>query len=413
MAAGATTPPAGGGRIDPTILELHAKVCRTMAHPIRLALMNALRDGERSVGDLAEAVDVRQPLVSQHLAALRNQGLLRYRRSGNEVFYRIAYPKMIQACDLLREVLFEHLRSQEELLAANQRTRGSDPWQRCSAFSGKDFELPEDRLYDGARQYWVKSEGGLAVVGVSEPGVALTVALIDLEVFPEAGEELVVDQEIAFATTKKNMKYFLSPLAGRVVEANPAATAESVNAQPYETWLVKIQPAAGWERPSARRRGLRDEAPGQASTPPPRRPRRPRPARARPPASRSTAASRRREVAVKLSIKFHPLLFQASLAAGGVALMPFNYLQYGIDHGKGLITWANIPWSTMTGAQYALYLPLVALMLAFTVLHFGLTGYFLWRLAKWLGQPERSAPSWTSPRRTRTRASSPSSLLSP
>ncbi|MCL4367673.1 MAG: metalloregulator ArsR/SmtB family transcription factor [Actinobacteria bacterium] len=108
-----------GERIDPTILELHARVCRTMAHPIRLALLNALRDRERGVGDLAEAIGVRQPLVSQHLAVLRNQGLLRYRRNGSEVFYRIAYPKMIQACDLLREVLFEHLRSQEELVSAN------------------------------------------------------------------------------------------------------------------------------------------------------------------------------------------------------------------------------------------------------------------------------------------------------
>lgn len=102
-------------RIDPTILELHARVCKTMAHPIRLALLNALRDGERSVGDLAEAIGSTQPLVSQHLAILRNQGLLLNRRNGNEVYYRIAYAKMIQACDLLREVLFEHLRSQEEL----------------------------------------------------------------------------------------------------------------------------------------------------------------------------------------------------------------------------------------------------------------------------------------------------------
>ena len=114
-------------------------------------------------------------------------------------------------------------------------------------FLGRDFRLPEDRLYDGARQYWVKAEGTAAVVGVSEPGVALTAGLIDLEVFPEVDEELVVDQEIAFATTKKNMKYFLSPLTGRVVETNPAATAESVNARPYETWLVKIHPPAGWE----------------------------------------------------------------------------------------------------------------------------------------------------------------------
>ena len=110
-------------RIDPTILEMHAKVCKTMAHPLRLALLNALREGERGVSDLAEAIGTTQPLASQHLAVLRNQGLLRHRRNGNEVYYSIAYPKMIQACDLLREVLFEHLRSQEEL---TRRPEGSE-----------------------------------------------------------------------------------------------------------------------------------------------------------------------------------------------------------------------------------------------------------------------------------------------
>jgi len=75
----------------------------------------ALREGERSVTDLAEAIGATQPLVSQHLAVLRNQGLLRNRRNGNEVYYSIAYQKMIQVCDLLREVLFEHLSSHEEL----------------------------------------------------------------------------------------------------------------------------------------------------------------------------------------------------------------------------------------------------------------------------------------------------------
>jgi DNA-binding transcriptional ArsR family regulator len=100
-------------RIDPKILEMHAKVCRTMAHPLRLALMNALRNGERTVGDLAEAVGAKQPRVS-------DQGLLHNHRNGSEVYYSIAYPKMVQACDLLREVLFEHLRAQEQLLATNQ-----------------------------------------------------------------------------------------------------------------------------------------------------------------------------------------------------------------------------------------------------------------------------------------------------
>jgi DNA-binding transcriptional ArsR family regulator len=101
--------------LDPTILEMHARVCKTMAHPLRLALLNALRDGERSVSDLAEAIGAPQPLASQHLAVLRNQGLLHNRRNGSEIYYSIAYPKMVQACDLLREVLFEHLHAQEEL----------------------------------------------------------------------------------------------------------------------------------------------------------------------------------------------------------------------------------------------------------------------------------------------------------
>jgi ArsR family transcriptional regulator len=100
---------------DPMILELHARVCKTMAHPIRLALIDALRDGERSVTDLADAAGITRPLASQHLAVLRNQGLLRTRRNGTEVYYSVGYPKMIQACDLLREVLLEHLRTQEEL----------------------------------------------------------------------------------------------------------------------------------------------------------------------------------------------------------------------------------------------------------------------------------------------------------
>ncbi len=102
-------------RIDATILELHARVCKTMAHPVRLALLNAMRDGERSVGELAEAAGVAQPIASQHLATLRGEGLVNHQRHGQEVHYSIAHPKMIEACDLLREVLFDRLRGQNEL----------------------------------------------------------------------------------------------------------------------------------------------------------------------------------------------------------------------------------------------------------------------------------------------------------
>ncbi len=90
---------------------------------------------------------------------------------------------------------------------------------------------------------------------------------------------------------------------------------------------------------------------------------------------------------MKLRIPFHPLLFQSSLAAGGVALMAFNYLQFAIAHGKGPITSAKVPWSTFSPGQVAFYAPLVAVMLAFTLLNFGLTVYFVYRLVKWLREP--------------------------
>lgn len=119
-----------------------------------------------------------------------------------------------------------------------------------NGFLGRDFTLPEDRLYDG-RNYWLREEasgeGTQVVLGVSGPGLALTGGLIDLEVFPEPGEELVVDQELAFATTKKNMKYFLSPIAGRVTDVNQGATAEALGENPDEVWLVKMAPAQGWQ----------------------------------------------------------------------------------------------------------------------------------------------------------------------
>jgi hypothetical protein len=67
--------------------------------------------------------------------------------------------------------------------------------------------------------------------------------------------------------------------------------------------------------------------------------------------------------------------------------MAFNYLQFAIEHGKGPITWSDITWSALTGAQTALYAPLIAIMFAFTFLNFGLTVYFLYRLVGWIREP--------------------------
>jgi ArsR family transcriptional regulator len=89
------------------IYELHARICKAIADPKRLLIINALRDGERNVGDVATALGISQPNASQHLAVLRDRGIVRTRRDGNTVFYALTSQKVIRAVDLLREFMAE------------------------------------------------------------------------------------------------------------------------------------------------------------------------------------------------------------------------------------------------------------------------------------------------------------------
>lgn len=89
--------------------ELHARVCKAIADPKRLLLINELRERELSVGDLCEALGLSQSNASQHLAILRDRGVVTSRRQGTSVIYTLRGTKVIEAVDLLREFLAEDL----------------------------------------------------------------------------------------------------------------------------------------------------------------------------------------------------------------------------------------------------------------------------------------------------------------
>lgn len=91
------------------IFELHAGICRTLANPKRLEILSLLRLGELSVSEMAEQMGVSLANVSQHLAILRDKKVVVTRQEGVNVYYRISNPKIVQACDLMREVLLEQL----------------------------------------------------------------------------------------------------------------------------------------------------------------------------------------------------------------------------------------------------------------------------------------------------------------
>ena len=94
---------------------MHADICKTLANPKRIEIINLLRSGEKSVAWLLQKTDLLKANLSQHLSVMRQRGIVKARKEGLEVFYRIANPKIIKACDLMREVLFEQMKENGEV----------------------------------------------------------------------------------------------------------------------------------------------------------------------------------------------------------------------------------------------------------------------------------------------------------
>lgn len=88
---------------------LHANICDALADPKRIALLYALHDGAATVNQLAEMLDVPQANISRHLKILRERRLVQARRDGMNVYYSLTNSKVLNALDLLREVLNENL----------------------------------------------------------------------------------------------------------------------------------------------------------------------------------------------------------------------------------------------------------------------------------------------------------------
>jgi ArsR family transcriptional regulator len=94
--------------------DLHARLCKAIADPKRLLILDALRDGARAVGDLAEQLELSQPNTSQHLAILRERNIVTTARSGNTIYYSLTSPKVLAAIDLLREFMAEFMVQETE-----------------------------------------------------------------------------------------------------------------------------------------------------------------------------------------------------------------------------------------------------------------------------------------------------------
>ncbi len=104
------------------LYEIHADICKTLANAKRIEILDALRDRELSVSELVSIMGISPANVSQHLAVMRQKGILTARRNGNNIFYRVSNAKVIQACSLMREVLLEKFKEGHKMVKKISRT---------------------------------------------------------------------------------------------------------------------------------------------------------------------------------------------------------------------------------------------------------------------------------------------------
>lgn len=89
--------------------QFKSEFFQALAHPTRIAIVEQLRDGELSAGALIERLGIEQANASQHLAVLRTKNIVVGRKSGNQVFYSVRHPLIIEVLDVMRRYFHAHM----------------------------------------------------------------------------------------------------------------------------------------------------------------------------------------------------------------------------------------------------------------------------------------------------------------
>jgi DNA-binding transcriptional ArsR family regulator len=106
--------------------ELHrfkAEIFQALAHPTRIAIVEALRHGETSAGQLIDRLGLEQANASQHLTVLRSKQIVISRKEGNQVFYSLRDPVLIEVLDVLKRYFYSQLSQTMSMLKEIQKEK--------------------------------------------------------------------------------------------------------------------------------------------------------------------------------------------------------------------------------------------------------------------------------------------------
>lgn len=98
------------------IHQIEAEFFRTLGHPARVRILDLLRSGEMTVRELQAELEIDSSGASQHLSAMRRQGLLEARREGTSVYHRVRDPRVFQLLGSARQLIGAHLEEASALL---------------------------------------------------------------------------------------------------------------------------------------------------------------------------------------------------------------------------------------------------------------------------------------------------------
>jgi len=98
------------------VYQVKAEFFRILGHPVRVRILELLRDGERTVSDLQSELQMDSSGTSQHLGVLRKQGIVEGRREGTSVHYRVRDPRVFQLLEVARQILNSNLAESQAIL---------------------------------------------------------------------------------------------------------------------------------------------------------------------------------------------------------------------------------------------------------------------------------------------------------
>jgi len=91
------------------LTQFKAEFFKALAHPLRIAILDSLRDGERTVAEISQKFGIEQTNASQQLAVLRNKNVIAARKAGTNVYYSVSDATVYKLLDAAREIFSNHL----------------------------------------------------------------------------------------------------------------------------------------------------------------------------------------------------------------------------------------------------------------------------------------------------------------